>query len=154
MRPIIVLLLAGFAGCSNGTEPVTEASAAGVWLLRSVNGSPMPYRYGSIVPAAVQPAWMVNHETLILTASAITGGPGRVQIVGTWQQTFPVTTAAQTYRYECDWKLQGDGRVEIYPRGATNVLATADVKSSTLKLTWRATMILYPRDALLEFSKQ
>ena len=154
MRPIIVLLLAGFAGCSNATEPITEASAAGVWLLRSINGTPLPYGYGSIVPAAVQPTWAVNQETLILTASTITGKPGRAQVVGTWSQTSPVTTGPTIYRYECDWKLQRDGRVEIYPRGATNVLATADVKSSTLKLTWRASMILYPPDALLEFSKQ
>ena len=154
MRPIIVLFLAGLVGCGSATEPVTEASTAGVWLLRSVNGKPLPFRYLSVVPGFVQPTWVVLQETLTLTTSEITGERGSAEIVGTWQQTGPVTGTQQIYRYQCDWKLQRAGQVELYPRGEKSVLAAAEVRSSTLKLTWRGAMVLYPRDALLEFSKQ
>lgn len=154
MRPIIALFLAGFVGCGSATEPVTEASTAGVWSLRSVNGIPLPFRYLSVVPASVQPTWVVTQETMTLTTNPIAGEPGSAQIVGMWQQTGPVTGAPQMYRYLCDWKLASAGRVELYPRGEKSVLAAAELKSSTLKLTWRGAMVLYPRDALLEFSKQ
>src|SRR5690349_8460311 len=154
MRPILLLLLVGLAGCGSGTEPVTEASASGVWVLRTVNGSPLPFKYGSVAPAAVQPTWAVNQETLTLTASQTAGQPGKVEVIGTWQQTGPVTTAPTTYRYLCDWKLKSAGRLEIYPRGATNVIATANVTSAVLQVTWRAGVVLNPRDVPLEFSKQ